>query len=33
MAFLVESLVISLIGGLIGCLLALPINGITSSTT
>lgn len=32
-AFVVESLVISLLGGLLGCLLALPINGITSSTT
>ena len=28
-----ESVVLAIIGGLIGCLLALPINGITTSTT
>jgi ABC-type lipoprotein release transport system permease subunit len=32
-SFLLESLAIALLGGLIGCLLALPINGITTSTT
>ena len=32
-SFLIESLAIALLGGLIGCLLALPINGITTSTT
>ena len=32
-SFIVESVLISLIGGVIGCLLALPINGITTSTT
>ncbi|NOT34762.1 MAG: ABC transporter permease [Candidatus Eisenbacteria bacterium] len=32
-SFMIESVVISLIGGAIGCLLALPINGITTSTT
>lgn len=32
-SFLIEALAIAVIGGLIGCLLALPINGITTSTT
>ena len=32
-SFLVESIAISLAGGVLGCLLALPINGITTSTT
>lgn len=32
-SFLLESLIIALVGGVIGCLLALPINGITTSTT
>lgn len=32
-SFLAESAVIALAGGLIGCLLALPINGIVTSTT
>ena len=32
-SFLVESAVIALIGGVIGCLLALPINGVVTSTT
>jgi ABC-type lipoprotein release transport system permease subunit len=32
-SFLLESLAIALLGGVIGCLLALPINGITTSTT
>jgi ABC-type lipoprotein release transport system permease subunit len=33
MSFLFESVFLSLIGGVLGCLLALPINGITTSTT
>ena len=33
LSFILESMLISLIGGVIGCLLALPINGITTSTT
>lgn len=32
-AFITESVIISLLGGLLGCLLALPINGIRTSTT
>jgi ABC-type lipoprotein release transport system permease subunit len=32
-SFLAESAVIALFGGLIGCLLALPINGVVTSTT
>lgn len=32
-SFIVESVFLAMIGGLIGCLLALPINGITTSTT
>jgi putative ABC transport system permease protein len=32
-SFLVESAVIALIGGVLGCLLALPINGVVTSTT
>ncbi|MGH7504788.1 MAG: ABC transporter permease [Longimicrobiales bacterium] len=32
-SFLVESLLVALAGGLLGCLLALPINGIRTSTT
>ena len=32
-SFLAESAVIALIGGMIGCLLALPINGVVTSTT
>jgi putative ABC transport system permease protein len=32
-SFLVESAVIALLGGLVGCLLALPINGVVTSTT
>jgi putative ABC transport system permease protein len=32
MAFVVESMWIALIGGLLGCLLALPVNGITTGT-
>jgi ABC-type lipoprotein release transport system permease subunit len=32
-SFMVESVFLSLIGGALGCLLALPINGITTSTT
>jgi ABC-type lipoprotein release transport system permease subunit len=33
LSFLVESVVVSFLGGLLGCVLALPINGITTSTT
>src|SRR5205085_2200594 len=33
MSFLAESAVIAFIGGVIGCLLALPINGVVTSTT
>jgi ABC-type lipoprotein release transport system permease subunit len=32
-SFVVESALIALIGGALGCLIALPINGITTSTT
>ncbi len=32
-SFVIESVFLALIGGLIGCLLALPINGIVTSTT
>lgn len=32
-SFLAESIAIALLGGLLGCLLALPINGIVTSTT
>lgn len=32
-SFMVESLILSLIGGLAGCLFAIPINGIVTSTT
>ena len=32
-SFLAESAVIAVVGGVIGCLLALPINGIVTSTT
>ncbi len=32
-SFLLESLVIAIVGGLLGCALALPINGIVTSTT
>lgn len=31
-SFLVEALLISLIGGVIGCLVVLPLNGLTTST-
>ena len=33
LSFMLESVILALIGGLIGCLLALPINGIATSTT
>lgn len=33
LSFLIESVLIALIGGVAGCLIALPINGITTSTT
>jgi putative ABC transport system permease protein len=32
LAFLVESLVIALAGGILGCLLVLPVNGVTTGT-
>jgi putative ABC transport system permease protein len=32
-SFLAESAIIAFIGGVIGCLLALPINGVVTSTT
>ncbi len=32
-SFLVESILIALIGGALGCLIALPINGLVTSTT
>ncbi len=32
-SFLLEASVIALLGGVLGCLLALPINGIMTSTT
>jgi putative ABC transport system permease protein len=32
-SFLVEAVVIAVLGGLIGCALALPINGLVTSTT
>jgi ABC-type antimicrobial peptide transport system permease subunit len=32
-SFLLESVLLALMGGLLGCVLALPINGITTSTT
>jgi putative ABC transport system permease protein len=33
LSFMVESVILALLGGVLGCLLALPINGITTSTT
>lgn len=32
-SFMIESVILSLLGGLVGCALALPISGITTSTT
>jgi ABC-type antimicrobial peptide transport system permease subunit len=32
-SFIAESVIIAVIGGLVGCLLALPMNGITTGTT
>jgi putative ABC transport system permease protein len=32
-SFIFESILLALLGGLLGCLIALPINGITTSTT
>jgi len=32
-SFLIESAVIAAIGGAVGCLIALPVNGIVTSTT
>ena len=31
-SFVIEAMVIALIGGLIGCLAVLPVNGVTTST-
>jgi putative ABC transport system permease protein len=31
-SFLIESLVLAVLGGLVGCLLALPVNGLTTGT-
>ena len=33
LSFLAESAVIALVGGVLGCLIALPINGVVTSTT
>jgi ABC-type lipoprotein release transport system permease subunit len=33
LSFVIESVILALIGGAIGCLIALPINGIVTSTT
>ena len=33
LSFVIESVIIALVGGLLGCAIALPINGITTSTT
>jgi ABC-type antimicrobial peptide transport system permease subunit len=32
-SFIAESMLIALLGGIIGCLMALPINGLVTSTT
>jgi putative ABC transport system permease protein len=32
LSFLVEALLIALVGGLVGCLAVLPVNGLTTST-
>ncbi len=32
-SFMIESVIVALAGGVLGCVLALPINGITTSTT
>ena len=32
-SFVIESVIIALVGGLAGCLLSLPVNGITTGTT
>jgi ABC-type antimicrobial peptide transport system permease subunit len=31
-AFLIESVILAVVGGLIGCVLALPMNGFTTGT-
>jgi len=33
LSFVIESVLIALVGGAIGCLLALPVNGVTTGTT
>lgn len=32
-SFMIESVAIAIVGGIIGCLLALPLNGVTTGTT
>ncbi|HUK92072.1 MAG TPA: ABC transporter permease, partial [Blastocatellia bacterium] len=32
-SFVIESLLLALVGGVIGCLLAVPVNGVTTGTT
>ncbi len=32
-SFVLESVIVALVGGLVGCLLALPVNGMATSTT
>ena len=33
LSFLIESVLLCLVGGVLGCLLALPIHGVTTGTT
>jgi len=33
LSFIIESILIAAVGGILGCLLALPINGVTTGTT
>ena len=33
LSFIIESVLIAALGGLIGCVLALPVNGVTTGTT
>jgi putative ABC transport system permease protein len=33
LSFIIESVLIAIVGGAIGCLLALPVNGVTTGTT
>jgi putative ABC transport system permease protein len=32
LSFMVESIILAALGGILGCLLALPLNGLTTST-